>query len=100
MPSFGGYSVSKAAVHSLTQSLRGKLKDDFISVHGIYPGPVATRMTEGYDMDTTSASVVAKNILIGIENGVEEIFPDAMSEQVGPLFLTSPKELERNLAPF
>ena len=28
MPGFGGYSVSKAAVHSMTQSLRGKLKPD------------------------------------------------------------------------
>ena len=100
MPSFGGYSVSKAAVHSMTQSLRGKLKSEGISVHGVYPGPVATRMTEGMEMDTTPASVVAENILTGIENGVEEIFPDLMSEQVGPLFLSSPKTLEGNFAAF
>ena len=90
MPSFGGYSASKAAVHSMTQSLRGKLKDEFISVHGIYPGPVATRMTEGFEMDTTPAKVVAENIIIGIENGDEYIFPDAMSEQVGPASFQRP----------
>ena len=89
MPSFGGYSISKAAVHSMTQSMRGKLKADGISVHGVYPGPVATRMTEGMPMETTPAPVVAENVLEGIENGVEEIFPDAMSEQVGPLFQSS-----------
>lgn len=100
MPSFGGYSISKAAVHSMTQSLRGKLKSDGISVHGIYPGPVETRMTEGMDMDTTPVSVVAENILNGIENGDEEIFPDTMSAQVGPLFFSSPKELERTLSEF
>jgi len=94
MPSFGGYSVSKAAVHSMTQSLRGKLKADGISVHGVYPGPVATRMTEGLPMETTPASVAAENILDNIQNGVEEIFPDSMSQQVGPLFLDSPKQLE------
>lgn len=100
MPSFGGYSVSKAAVHSMTQSLRGKLKSEGISVHGVYPGPVATRMTEGMEMGTTPASVVAEKILEGIENAIEEIFPDAMSEQVGPLFLSSPKSLEENFAAF
>ncbi|MEM9773356.1 MAG: SDR family oxidoreductase [Chloroflexota bacterium] len=100
MPSFGGYSASKAAVHSLTQSLRGKLNADSISVHGVYPGPVETRMTEGSGMETTPTSVVAENILNGIKNGVEEIFPDAMSEQTGPLFLSSPKMLEQTFAPF
>ena len=100
MPSFGGYSISKAGVHSLTQSLRGKLKADGISVHGVYPGPVATRLTDGFDMETTPASVVAENILTGLENGVEEIFPDTLSEQVGPLYLSSPKTLEENFGAF
>ncbi len=100
MPSFGGYSASKAAVHSMTQSLRGKLKEEGISVHGVYPGPVATRLTEGFEMETTPASIVAENILEGVESGVEEIFPDFLSEQVGPLFLNSPKQLEQNFAAF
>jgi len=98
MPSFGGYSISKAAVHSMTLSLRGKLKPEGISVHGVYPGPVATRMTEGMPMETTSASVVAENILEDIVNGKEEIFPDVMSRQVGPLFLNSPKQLEETFS--
>ena len=35
-------------------------------------------------METTPAQVVAEKILEGIANGVEEIFPDTMAEQVGP----------------
>lgn len=100
MPGFGGYSASKAAVHSMTQSIRGTLKAEGISVHGVYPGPVATRMTEGMDMDSTPAATVAENVLHSMENGVEDIFPDAMSEQVGPLFLSSPKKLEETFADF
>ena len=100
MPSFGGYSISKAALHSMTQAIRGKLKSDGISVHGIYPGPVATRLTEGFDMETAPAPDVAENILRGIENGDEDIFPDAMTEQVGPMFFTSPKQLETTFADF
>lgn len=98
MPSFGGYSISKAGVHSMTQSIRAKLKDDGVSVHGVYPGPVATRLTEGLGMDTTPAAVVAAAILDGIEAGVEEIFPDAMSEQVGSVYLSSPKALENEFS--
>ena len=100
MPSLGGYSVSKAAIHSMTQSIRGELKAGSILVHGVYPGPVATRMTEGYDMELTPAPVVAEKILEGIENGVEDIFPDTMSQQTGPLFLSSPKKLEETFASF
>lgn len=100
MPSFGGYSVSKAALHSMTQSVRGKLKDDGISVHGIYPGPVETRLTENFEIETTPAPVVAENILQGIEDGDEDIFPDNLASQVGPLFLRSPKELEQTFAAF
>ncbi len=100
MPGFGGYSVSKAAVHSMTQSFRGKLKADGVSVHGVYPGPVATRMTEGADIPTTPAPEVAENIVAGIENGVEEIFPDGMSAQLGPVYLGSPKSLEETFAEF
>lgn len=100
MPSFGGYSASKAAVHSVTQSVRGELQAEGITVHGVYPGPVATRMTEGLEMDMAPASVVAEKILEGIENSEEEIFPDAMAQQVGPLFLSSPKTLEQNFAAY
>ncbi|MEM7705544.1 MAG: SDR family oxidoreductase [Pseudomonadota bacterium] len=100
MPSFGGYSASKAAVHSMTQALRAKLKADSITVHGVYPGPVATRMTEGFEMETTPPDVVAKAMLDGIENGVEEIFPDAMSQQVGPVYLAAPKKLEQAFSEF
>lgn len=100
MPSYGGYSASKAAVHSMTQSIRSKLKVDGISVHGIYPGPVATRMTENSGMETTPVTTAAENILTGIEGGVEEIFPDTMAQEAGTLFLKSPKELEQNFAAF
>lgn len=100
MPSFGGYSVSKVAVHSMTQSFRAKLKEDGISVHGVYPGPVATRMTEGMPMETTPASVVAGSIFDGIEGGVGDIFPDGMSQQVGPLFLSAPKQVEQAFAAY
>ncbi|MEM1439415.1 MAG: hypothetical protein AAF683_03790 [Pseudomonadota bacterium] len=84
----------------MTQSLRGKLNNSNVSVHGIYPGPVATRMTEGVDMPTTPANVVAANILDGIEKGTDYIFPDGMSEQLGSAYLQSPVSLEQAVSDF
>ena len=38
MAGIGGYSASKAALHSATQAMRVELKDRNITVYGIYPG--------------------------------------------------------------
>lgn len=98
MPSLGGYSASKAAAHSMTQSIRGKLREHGVTVHGVYPGPIDTEMAAGLDMEKSSPDVTAVNILSGIQSGVEEIFPDPMSEQMGAVYARSAKELEANFS--
>ncbi len=98
MAAIGGYSASKAALHSATQAMRGELKVKNISVYGIYPGPIDTDMSKGFDMDKTSPQVVAENILAGIASGNEDIFPDPMSAQLGELWTKDPKGLEKQFA--
>ena len=94
-PLFQSYSVSKAAVHSLTQALR--LAHPSTLVAGVYPGPVDTDMAKGIPFDKATPESVANEILDGIEKGVEEIFPDPMSKEMGNAYLQSPKELERQI---
>ena len=91
------YSVSKAATHSLTQAARMMLGTQGTQVFGIYPGPIDTRMAEKIEMDKTSPADCARAIVKGIEAGVEEIFPDAMSQGMGSAYLASPKGLERQV---
>lgn len=98
MAGIGGYSASKAAVHSATQAMRAELKSKKILVHGIYPGPIDTDMAKGFDMPKTSAKETAEKILAGIAAGKEEIFPDAMSAQLGEVWAKNPKELEKQFA--
>ena len=98
MAGVGGYSASKAAVHSATQAMRKELKDKHISVYGVYPGPIDTDMSKGFDLPKTSASETASNIIAGIASGKEEIFPDAMSAQLGELYAKDPKALEKQFA--
>ena len=92
------YSASKAALHSLTQGLRAGLKAQGIQVYGVYPGPVDTDMTKGFEMDKASAKDVARAILDGLAGGTEDIFPDPMARQLGETFLKSPKAAEEQVA--
>ena len=96
-PMLLAYSASKAAIHSLTQAARMMLGAQGTQVFGIYPGPIDTQMAEKLEMDKTSPADCARAIVEGIEAGVEEIFPDVMSQEMGKAYLTSPKELERQI---
>jgi NAD(P)-dependent dehydrogenase (short-subunit alcohol dehydrogenase family) len=50
LPLIPAYSVSKAAVFSLTQSLRVLLGGQGVRVHAVMTGPVDTDMTQGLDI--------------------------------------------------
>lgn len=100
MPVGGVYSASKAAVHSITQGLRGELLTNNILVMGVYPGPIDTAMTKDLDMEKDSPVNVAIEIVNGLIEGKEYVFPDAMSKQVGELYLTEPVAVEKQFAHF
>lgn len=100
MPMGLAYSVSKAAVHSLMQGLRAELGGTNVLVSGIYPGPIDTDMTKGFDMQMDSPETVAQNVVKGLEEGTEYIFPDAMAQQAGEVYMKSPVEVEKMFASF
>jgi NAD(P)-dependent dehydrogenase (short-subunit alcohol dehydrogenase family) len=98
MAGIGGYSASKAALFSATQSMRAELKAKNITVHGIFPGPIDTDMAKEFPLDKTSPAVTAQNILNGLAAGQEDIFPDPMSAQLGTVWNKDPKSLEKQFA--
>ena len=100
MPVIGTYSVSKAAVHSITQGLRGELVNDNVLVSCAYPGPIDTDMVRGMEMPKDSPENVTKSIVDGLENGTEYIFPDQMSAEAGPVYLASPQGIETQFGSF
>jgi NAD(P)-dependent dehydrogenase (short-subunit alcohol dehydrogenase family) len=95
MPALGGYSASKAASWSMTQAIRAELTKKNISVHAVFPGPVDTDMAKDIDLPKTSAQDVARAVLDGVEAGLEDITPDAMSRDVHGAWLKDPKGVER-----
>jgi hypothetical protein len=52
-------------------------------------------MAKALDLPKATAASAAAAILDGLDAGDEEIFPDPLSSQAGPLFLASPKALEQ-----
>lgn len=98
MAAVGGYSASKAALFSAIQAMRAEFKKKNVAVFGIFPGPIDTDMAKEFEMDKTSPGVTAENILDGIEAEQEDIFPDPMAVEIGKLWASDPKQLERNFA--
>lgn len=100
MPVVGTYSSSKAAAHSITQGMRAELASHNVLVAGVYPGPIDTRMAENFDMEKASPESVAQEIISGLQNGAEDIYPDPMSKQVGEGYSVSPKGIEKQFGGF
>lgn len=98
MPGIGGYSASKAAAHSLTQTLRAELAAKKITVHGIYPGPVDTDMAKDFPMNKTSPAHVANEILKGIQAGEINILPDPVSAEAFKLWKVDQAAVEAQFA--
>src|ERR1700704_3773278 len=79
LPVIPAYSISKAAVFSLSQSLRALLAGRGVTVHAVLAGPVDTEMSRALDIPKASPESVARAIFDGVENGEEDLFPDPMA---------------------
>jgi NAD(P)-dependent dehydrogenase (short-subunit alcohol dehydrogenase family) len=98
MPLALTYSSSKAALHSITQSTRQLLRAQGTYVAGVYPGPIDTEMAQRFPVSKVSAASAAHAILDGLEDGLEEIYPDPFALEYGNLYAVNPKRLEEKIA--
>lgn len=94
-PVIAPYSATKAAMHSFSQGLRANLAADGIKVTGVYPGPVDTRMADGWDMEKAQPSQIAQRTFEALTKGEMDVFPDDFSKQMYATFLQHPNELEK-----
>jgi len=97
-PPLAGYSASKAALHSLTQTLRVTLRDRGVKVLGIYPGPIDTELARDIKIDKASPESAAKLIVAGLEKDDTYIFPDPIAQHIGALWETDGRALDVALA--
>jgi NAD(P)-dependent dehydrogenase (short-subunit alcohol dehydrogenase family) len=97
VPTAAGYSISKAAAYSLTQSLRMLLAPRGVRVHAVLSGPIDTDMARGLPIEKAAPDEVARAIFDGVAAGTQDIFPDPWSANaLAEAWPTSPaKSLER-----
>jgi NAD(P)-dependent dehydrogenase (short-subunit alcohol dehydrogenase family) len=99
IPMTPAYSLSKAALLSMTQALRMLLAGQGVRVHAILAGPVDTEMVRALDIQKASPASVAKGIFDAVEKGEEDIFPDPMSATLADAWYAGPaKAFERQNA--
>lgn len=98
MPGLSVYNASKAAAWSMTQSWRASLEGKNIRVMGVFPGAVDTDMLAGVEMAKTSPAEVARAIVVGLGNDIEDVFPDPMSASLYEAWKKDHKAVERQFA--
>jgi NAD(P)-dependent dehydrogenase (short-subunit alcohol dehydrogenase family) len=75
----GAYGASKAAMWSLTNSLRDELAPQHTQVLGVHAAFIDTDMTAGFDVPKTSPAVAAARIIDALEAGAAEVLIDDAS---------------------
>lgn len=100
MPMAATYSATKATVHSIIQGMRAELIDENILVMGVYPGPIDTDMTKDFPMEKDTPQHVATEIIDGLIEGKEYVFPDEMSKQIEPAYYSDPIAVEKQFSQF
>lgn len=76
---FGGYGDSKAAIWSLSNSLRIELEKQGTLVTSAHLGYTATDMTTEFDVPKNDPRDVARQIVDGVERGDAEVLADDMT---------------------
>jgi NAD(P)-dependent dehydrogenase (short-subunit alcohol dehydrogenase family) len=79
---FGGYGDSKAAIWSLSNSLRIELEKQGTLVTSVHLGYTETDMTTGFDVPKNDPRDVARQIVEGIERGDAEVLADDMTRYI------------------
>ena len=82
MPIGASYGVTKAAMWSATDSMRLGLGSRGVQVMGVYVGLVDTDMASFADSPKSDPADVVRQVLDGIESGVDEVLADEMSREV------------------
>jgi short-subunit dehydrogenase len=79
------FSASMAAALSVSQSLRARGRAAGLRVINVLPGPM-------------SAQILARSVVAGLREGLEDIYPGEMAQEWLSRWLDSPKVLERMVA--
>ena len=96
-PLHGTFSASKAAAHSLAQCLRAEMRPAGVRVVNVFPGPIDDEWNQLVPPPKLGASALANAIVKALRNGVEDVYPGDIAQDIITRFRESQKVLEREL---
>jgi NAD(P)-dependent dehydrogenase (short-subunit alcohol dehydrogenase family) len=97
LPSQGTFSASKAAAFALSRDLRGEMRHAGIRVVNVFPGPIDDEWNQLVPPPKLGAMALAKAIVAALRDGVEDIYPGDVAQDLVQRFRESQKVLEREL---
>lgn len=95
LPLMGSLCASKAAALSLTQGLRAELASQGTRVIGVLPGAIDTDMSRDFPPPKARAADVVSAVLDALEGAADDIYPDAMAQELAVQLAADPDAVER-----
>ena len=97
LPSHGTFSASKAAAFAVSQNLRAEMRQAGIRVVNIFPGPTDDEWNRLAPPPKLAPAALAKAIVTALRDGVEDIYPGDVAQDIATRWRESVKALEREL---
>lgn len=100
LPAMGSLCASKAAGLRLTDALRAELAEHDVQVLGVLPGVIDTAMGAGFPGPKASPQAVIDTVLDALEQGADEVYPDAMALDVAQRLASERDAVKAQFAAF
>lgn len=97
LPSQGTFSASKAAAFSLSQTLRSEMRQAGIRVVNVFPGPLDDEWNQLVPPPKLAPSALAKAVVKALKDGVEDIYPGDVAQDLFTKYRENAKILEREM---
>jgi NAD(P)-dependent dehydrogenase (short-subunit alcohol dehydrogenase family)/uncharacterized OB-fold protein len=97
LPSHGTFSASKAAALALSQNLRSDMRHAGIRVVNVFPGPIDDEWNQLVPPPKLAPAALAKAIATALREGVEDVYPGDVAQDLITRFREGQKVLEREL---
>jgi len=97
LPTQGTFSASKAAAFSLSQTLRAEMRAAGIRVVNAFPGPIDDEWTQLVPPPKLAPAALARAVVKALQDGVEDIYPGDVAQDLFAKWQESAKALEREM---
>jgi len=96
-PPQGTRCAARAAARSLSQCLRAEMRSSGVRVVNLYPGPIDDESNRAVAPPKLPPEAIAKAVVAALRDGVEEVYPGDLAQELFERWKENPAVLEREL---